>query len=307
MKKLSTISLFIFGVVVTAILTAGLVFYQNNKNNQGNSNIAATNDSLVKDVISKINPSDGTITLDLNEIAKHNKSTDCFMLISGKVYDVTSYFGSHPGGNTTMSPTCGTDATAAYATRDPYAKTSGSKVAHSATAKNLLNQYYLGDLNQTIGQKTLVAKSTDSPNKVGVPTTASVVKTNTISNTNIAPATNITLNLSEISKHNKLSDCFLLISGKVYNITSFFGSHPGGNSVMSATCGTDATAAYMTKDPNATSSGGRQSHSSGATSMLASYYVGDLNQSIGQQKITETNAVVAPANTGDDDYEEYDD
>ena len=40
--------------------------------------------------------------------------------------------------------------------------------------------------------------------------------------------------------------------------------------------------------------------------MLANYYIGDLNQTIGQQKITETNTVVAPASNGDgeDEYED---
>jgi len=307
MKKLSTVSLFIFGVVLTAVLTSGLVFYQNNKNTSSNSSTNTLSENLVKNEINKINPAGGTITLDIAEISKHNKSNDCWMLISGKVYDVTSYFGSHPGGNSTMSPTCGTDATAAYATRDPYAKTSGTRVAHSSKAKSLLENYYLGDLNQVIGESNNKTNpSVVAPKSVSSSvSTDNTVKTNTISNPSIVPSSNITLTFSEISKHNKQSDCFILISGKVYNITSFFGSHPGGNSVMAATCGTDATAAYMTKDPNATTSGGRSSHSSGATSMLASYYIGDLNQSIGQQKITETNAVSAPSRGGDDD--EYDD
>jgi cytochrome b involved in lipid metabolism len=102
------------------------------------------------------------------------------------------------------------------------------------------------------------------------------------------------LDITEIAKHNKSSDCWYLISGKVYNITSFFGSHPGGDRAMAPSCGKDATAAYKTKDPYATSSSGRSAHSSNAVSMLANYYIGDLNQTIGQQKITNTNIVTAP-------------
>jgi len=147
MKKLSTISLFIFGVVVTAILTAGLVFYQDSKNNQNNY---SSQNSLVKDAINKVNPSGGVITLDMKEIVKHSKTTDCWMVINGKVYDITSYFGLHPGGNRNMSATCGIDATAAYMTQDPNASSSGSKSAHSSRARSLLNNYYIGDLNQTI-------------------------------------------------------------------------------------------------------------------------------------------------------------
>lgn len=158
MKKLSTVSLFIFGVIVTAILTAGLVFYQNGKsnNNGGNKVANAKSQNLIKNTINQIDAGGSALVLDMKEIAKHNKSSDCWMLISGKVYNVTSYFGSHPGGNSAMSPTCGTDATAAYATRDPYAQTSSGKVAHSSNAQNLLSNYYIGDLGQTIGEQKVI-------------------------------------------------------------------------------------------------------------------------------------------------------
>lgn len=154
MKKLSTIALFIFGVLVTAILTAGLVFYQNNKSNLNNQS-SVSSDTLVKSTLDKVNPSNGTLTLSMTEITKHNKQTDCWMLISGKVYDVTSFFGSHPGGNSTMAATCGTDATAAYMTQDPNATSGGSRSAHSGKAKSMLDNYYIGDLNQTIGQQAV--------------------------------------------------------------------------------------------------------------------------------------------------------
>ncbi len=153
MKKISTISLFIFGVVLTSILTAGLVFYQDNKTSKSSLFKAKTVQNVTSSTntsTTKITPSNKTMTLNMNEISKHNSETDCFMLISGKVYDITSFFGSHPGGNSTMAPTCGTDATNAYMTKDPYATDSTSGRGHSSRAKNMLNDYYIGDLNQTI-------------------------------------------------------------------------------------------------------------------------------------------------------------
>jgi cytochrome b involved in lipid metabolism len=116
------------------------------------------------------------------------------------------------------------------------------------------------------------------------------------------------LNMEEIAKHNKQSDCWILINDKVYNITSYFGSHPGGNSKMTATCGIDATNAYMTQNPKAKSSGARSAHSSSAFSLLDQYYIGDLNQTIGKEKVVETNAIIAiQSNGGEDEYEEEDD
>jgi cytochrome b involved in lipid metabolism len=166
MKKLSSVSLFIFAVAVISILTAGLVFYQNSKNVQStvsktssvktiknntsstssNSNIPANSSNTS----SNNQVSNTTTVLNIKEISKHNNQNDCWLLISGKVYDITSYFGSHPGGNSTMSATCGTDASNAYMTQDPYASSSSSRSAHSSRAKNMLSCYYVGDLGQSI-------------------------------------------------------------------------------------------------------------------------------------------------------------
>ncbi len=305
MKKLSTISLFIFGVIVTAILVAGLVFYQNKKDNQVANNQTSV---VAQDLINQITSSGKTLILDMSEISKHNKQSDCWLLINGKVYNITSYFGSHPGGNSTMSATCGKDATSAYATKDPYAKNTKGGQSHSSGAKNLLGDYYIGDLNQTIGvqnQKNNIPTSSNTQStkpKITNPDSSTVVIPPAIPSTG-----NLTLNMTEITKHNKSSDCWLLINGKVYNITSYFGSHPGGNSTMSATCGEDATAEYATKNASATSSNGRSAHSSNAMSLLNNYYIGDLNQVIGTQKISETNAIVTTASNGDDEGEYEDD
>lgn len=147
MKKLSTISLFIFGAVVTAILTASLIYYQNNKSGGQVSNSQIS--SLVQNTLKQLKSSG--VVLDMTEIIKHNKQTDCWMLISGKIYDITSFFGSHPGGNNVMISSCGKDATDAYKTKDPNAtSTSGGRGGHSFNAQNLLSEYYLGDFNQTV-------------------------------------------------------------------------------------------------------------------------------------------------------------
>lgn len=167
MKKLTTVSLFIFGVVVMAILTAGLVFYQDNKTTQSSTptnivqatidqtnskkgNTTTTNTTTPTKTNPTTTPVVNSIVLNMTEIMRHNTQSDCWMLISGKVYNITSYFGSHPGGSSTMTPTCGKDATDAYYTQDPYASSSSTRLAHSSKAQSLLSNYYLGNLNQTI-------------------------------------------------------------------------------------------------------------------------------------------------------------
>jgi cytochrome b involved in lipid metabolism len=81
----------------------------------------------------------GTVTME--QVAQHNSVDDCWMIIDGNVYDLTKYFGQHPGGDATMSHYCGKDGTEAYETKDkPQARD------HSPMADDLLLDYYLGEL-----------------------------------------------------------------------------------------------------------------------------------------------------------------
>jgi cytochrome b involved in lipid metabolism len=39
----------------------------------------------------------------LEEVAKHNKSDDCWIIVDGYVYDVTTYVEEHPGGDSILN------------------------------------------------------------------------------------------------------------------------------------------------------------------------------------------------------------
>jgi cytochrome b involved in lipid metabolism len=43
--------------------------------------------------------------------------------------------------------------------------------------------------------------------------------------------------LEEVSKHQSLDDCWIIIKNKVYNVTKFLGEHPGGEEVILDTAG----------------------------------------------------------------------
>ncbi|OTB11251.1 hypothetical protein K445DRAFT_322248 [Daldinia sp. EC12] len=54
--------------------------------------------------------------LDAAELAKHNTASSCWIVVDGKVYDVTQYLEQHPGGAAILLKQGGTDATAKFRT-----------------------------------------------------------------------------------------------------------------------------------------------------------------------------------------------
>lgn len=50
----------------------------------------------------------------LADVTKHNKSTDCYSVVRGSVYDLTLWIKQHPGGSSAIISMCGIDATQAF-------------------------------------------------------------------------------------------------------------------------------------------------------------------------------------------------
>ncbi|XP_019414922.1 PREDICTED: cytochrome b5-like [Lupinus angustifolius] len=70
----------------------------------------------------------------------------------------------------------------------------------------------------------------------------------------------------DVSKHNKTQDCWVIISGKVYDLTSFIEDHPGGAEVLLAATGKDGTSDYEAAG-----------HSDYAIEMMKKYYIGKID------------------------------
>uniref|UniRef100_G3VR70 Cytochrome b5 heme-binding domain-containing protein n=1 Tax=Sarcophilus harrisii TaxID=9305 RepID=G3VR70_SARHA len=80
------------------------------------------------------------------------------------------------------------------------------------------------------------------------------------------PAAKVTYyRLEEVAKHNSKKDAWLVIHGRVYNITGFLGEHPGGEKVLMEQVGRDATQGFEAAG-----------HSADAREMLAQFCLGEL-------------------------------
>ena len=69
-----------------------------------------------------------------------------------------------------------------------------------------------------------------------------------------------------VRQHNSEYACWIVVGGRVLDVTSYLGHHPGGSSVIQKLAGRDATKAYE-----------RARHSRGADMKLADFTIGKLS------------------------------
>ncbi|CAN6833688.1 unnamed protein product, partial [Brassica oleracea] len=80
----------------------------------------------------------------LSQVSEHNQAHDCWIVINGKVYDVTKFLEDHPGGDEVLLSSTGKDAT------DDF-----EDVGHSESAREMMEQYCVGEIDPTtIPKKT---------------------------------------------------------------------------------------------------------------------------------------------------------
>jgi cytochrome-b5 reductase len=71
----------------------------------------------------------------LDEVQKHSKADDLWIILHNKVYDITKYLEDHPGGSAILIEVAGTDATESF-----------EETGHSDEAREELEKYHIGDL-----------------------------------------------------------------------------------------------------------------------------------------------------------------
>ncbi|XP_073440361.1 cytochrome b5 type B [Dendrobates tinctorius] len=72
----------------------------------------------------------------LEDVRKRNSAEELWLVIHGRVYDITRFVEEHPGGEEVLFEQAGADATESF-----------EDVGHSVDAREMLKQYYVGDLH----------------------------------------------------------------------------------------------------------------------------------------------------------------
>lgn len=79
------------------------------------------------------------------ELAKHTTRNDLWIVVNGKVYDVSKFVDEHPGGEEVLIDVGGKDATREF-----------EDVGHSEDAVDILNNLYVGPADPTVSFKVLL-------------------------------------------------------------------------------------------------------------------------------------------------------
>ncbi|THH05905.1 hypothetical protein EW145_g4457 [Phellinidium pouzarii] len=88
-------------------------------------------------ILSALSLATSTMALTLGDVAQHDSSKSCWVIIQNKVYDVTEFLPEHPGGANIILKYAGKDATAAYEPIHPP----------DALEKNLPPEKHLGAID----------------------------------------------------------------------------------------------------------------------------------------------------------------
>lgn len=70
-----------------------------------------------------------------DEVSKHNKLDDNWIIVEGKVYDISAWSHKHPGGTMTLIGTAGKDATDIV------------DLFHGKVVKKYLPNFYIGEFD----------------------------------------------------------------------------------------------------------------------------------------------------------------
>ena len=229
--------------------------------------LAAIGFTLAVPQIAYATPSpQSTATYTMAQVATHKTADDCWSAVGRGVYNLTTWLPTHATATATVATVCGVDSSAIFGVSTPTSarhdddndnadengtdnedrstvRQTRAKAAHVAMHQGNNgrrdhgrghgrghghNDLFRSIVPFRIGTLADAAVATTPP-----PVTPPPVTT---------PSTNYTL--AQVQTHNVATNCWTIISGKVYNLTSFVQAHKGGPTAITGLCGIDGTAKF---------------------------------------------------------------
>lgn len=190
--------------------------------------------------------SDPTFTWE--EISKHNTDADCWVVVNGKVYDVTDFVDEHPGSFAPILTAAGKDATKAFVEKP-----------HSKRAYTMLEKFYKGKLDPSAAEPSVVTSKSQAK-----PKEEETVKDRKVASKELQVRKH-KITFSEFVTHNKKDNLWILVHGKVYDVTDFK-SHPGSFDKLLQNSAKDASSEFD-----------RVGHKAGSIKMMEKYYIGEID------------------------------
>merc|ERR1719506_3638009 len=144
----------------------------------------------------------------MDEVAKHNNKDDCWVVVNGEVLNVTNFLSSHPGGELAIVTFAGKDASEEFNMIHP---------------PDVIPKYAPDAIIGVLGAGVPAGGGGGGAGLPALPPGQSYYP------------------MSEVAKHTTDKDCWVVVGGKVLNVTSFLSEHPGGALAILTFAGKDAT------------------------------------------------------------------
>ena len=181
------------------------------------------------------------------EVLEHNREGDCWLIIEGKVYDVTDFLDDHPGSFVPIVQYAGKDATQVFL-----------KKPHSAHAKNvMLPKYFKGVVKKEEPKPEPKTEERRISAKNEVKSRAPVEHDHKVRKELIT--------WSEFVTHDHKESLWILVKGKVYDVTNFK-THPGSFDKLLQVAAKDGTKEFD-----------RVGHKKSSIDLMEKYYIGDID------------------------------
>ena len=148
----------------------------------------------------------GPAGVTMEEVSKHNKKEDAWLVVNGEAIDVTKWISIHPGGEQAIMAYLGKDATEEW---------------------NMIHK--LGTVEKNVQHLTMMGKI--SAGGGGAPVAAGG------GGGGLSP--------DEVAKHNKKDDAWIIVNGDALDVTKWIPIHPGGEQAIMAYLGKDATEEWV--------------------------------------------------------------